>query len=82
MLDHIAKVGKQYPMKIHLDVGDNELGVFERHIFTRTQEVYDALLSAGFSASEVRNQVIKDGSHDEPSWRSRAADILTWLNRR
>ncbi|NVK24287.1 MAG: alpha/beta hydrolase, partial [Gammaproteobacteria bacterium] len=80
MVEYAKQKGKQKPIKIHMDMGDNEFGLFGDDILLETKEVYDALLSAGFSQNEIRNQVIKGGTHDEPSWRSRTAEIIEWLN--
>ena len=79
-LDYIKRSHKRLPTKFHMDMGDNEFGLFGDNILKETQEVHDAFISAGFDNSEIRNQVIKGGTHDEPSWRDRTLDILTWLN--
>jgi len=79
-IDYIKNTPKRYAMKFHLDIGDNEFGLFGDNILKETQEVYQALLSVGFEKQELRYQVIKGGTHDEPSWRSRTKDILLWLN--
>ena len=78
-LAFIANTPKRLPMRFHIDMGDNEFGLFGDDILIETQEVYDALLNTGFNQSELRYQVIKGGTHDEPSWRARTQDILEWL---
>ncbi len=80
LVDYIKATPKRFPMKFYMDIGDNEFGVFNKDILKETQEVYDALLSAGFDRKELRYQVIKDGTHDETSWRNRTENILLWLN--
>lgn len=79
-LEFIAQTPKRMPVRFHMDMGDNEFGLFGDDILNETQEVHDALIKSGFAPSNVRYQVIKGGTHDEPSWRSRTRDILTWLN--
>ncbi len=79
-IDYIKQTPKRQPMKFHIDMGDNEFDLFGDNILKETQEVYEALLSAGFKKQELRYQIIQGGTHDEPSWRSRTEDILLWLN--
>ncbi|WP_394221317.1 alpha/beta hydrolase [Alteromonas gracilis] len=79
-IDYINTTPKRHPVRFHMDMGDNEFGLFGDDILDETQEVHDALLAAGFAPENVRYQVIKGGTHDEPSWRSRTLGILTWLN--
>lgn len=80
-LEFIANTPKKQPVRFHIDMGDNEFGLFGEDILKETQEVHDALVTAGFSKSDVRYQVIAGGTHDEPSWRARTRDILEWLNK-
>jgi len=80
LIEYIKNTPKKYAMKFHLDIGDNEFGLFGDNILKETQEVYQTLLSVGFEKQELRYQVIKGGTHDEPSWRNRTKDILLWLN--
>ncbi|WNC72303.1 alpha/beta hydrolase-fold protein [Thalassotalea psychrophila] len=80
-IDYIKQTPKKYPMKFHIDIGDNEFGLFGDNILKETQEVYEELLLAGFNKPELRYQIIQGGTHDEPSWRSRTEDILLWLNK-
>lgn len=80
LIEFIEATPKRLPVKFHMDMGDNEFGLFGDDILIETQEVHDALIKAGFLPANVRNQVIKGGTHDEPSWRSRTRDILEWLN--
>jgi len=79
-LEYIGQNKKHFNTRFHMDMGDNEFGLFGDDILTETQEVYEQYLKSGFTKSEVRNLVIKGGTHDEPSWRNRTLDILTWLN--
>lgn len=80
LINYINQTPKRFPMKFHMDMGDNEFGLFGDAILEETEEVYISLRKAGFKKSELRNQVIKGGTHDEPSWRNRTEDILMWLN--
>lgn len=80
LINYIKQTSKQFPMKFYFDIGDNEFGLFGDDIIKETFEVYEALLSIGFEKHELRYQVIKGGTHDEPSWRKRTEDILLWLN--
>lgn len=79
-LTYIKQSRKQFATKFYMDMGDNEFGLFGNDILTETQQVHDTLLQVGFTKSELNYQVIKGGTHDEPSWRNRTLDILTWLN--
>jgi len=81
-IDYIKHTPKRQPMKFHIDMGDNEFDLFGDNILKETQEVYEALLSAGFKKQELRYQIILGGTHDEPSWRSRTEDILLWINKK
>ena len=80
MLDFIKATGKKYPMKIHLDMGDQEFGLFGENILNETQEVYSTLIESGFSENEIRYQVIEGGVHSEDNWRLRTENIIKWLN--
>lgn len=80
LLDYIEHTPKKWPMKFHIDIGDNEFGLFGDNILKETSEVYTTLLAAGFDKDELRYQEIKGGTHDESSWRKRTEDILLWLN--
>jgi len=81
LIDYLKQTPKQLPMKIHVDIGDNEFGLFGDNIVKETEEVYQTLLASGFTEQELRYQVIAGGTHDEPSWRARTEDILVWLNK-
>ncbi len=82
MLSYIAEVGRKHPMRIHLDIGDQEGYLMSDTILSDTKAVRNALIKVGFDADSIRCQVIKGGLHSEDSWRLRTEDILKWLNGR
>ena len=78
-VNYIKSTKKRLPTKFYMDMGDNEFGLFGNDILKETAEVEQLLLQSGFTDKEVNNQVIKGGTHDEPSWRARLLTILEWL---
>ena len=78
-INYIKSTNKRLPTKFYMDMGDNEFGLFGDDILNETAQVKHYLLQSGFNEAEVKNQVIKGGTHDEPSWRLRLLAILQWL---
>lgn len=78
-INYIKQTPKRLPAKFYMDMGDNEFGLFGDNILEETAEVEQYLLQSGFSRTEVSNQVIRGGTHDEPSWRGRLLSIIEWL---
>lgn len=78
-LAYIEQSNKRLPTKFYMDMGDNEFGLFGPDILDETAEVKQYLLGSGFDNSEVNNQVVRGGTHDEQSWRARLLLILKWL---
>lgn len=78
-INYIKQTPKRLPTKFYMDMGDNEFGLFGDDILEETAEVKQSLLQSGFTKEEVNNQVIRGGTHDEPSWRGRLLAILEWL---
>ena len=80
LLNYIKQRKQELPTRFYMDMGDNEFGLFGDNILNETKEVHDTFIKAGFSPQNLRYEVIQGGTHDEPSWRNRTLDVLTWLN--
>lgn len=65
--------GKSGPMKIYVDLGDQELG------FGPLQPLHDALREVGFSTDELEFRLIPGGRHRISDWGKRFPDALLWL---
>lgn len=72
---HVANKGKQADMRIYLLGGVNE----SASMVANLQQMYQTLLSAGFSEEELFLVTHPDGAHSEWYWRREFGAAFDWL---
>ncbi|MBL7032704.1 MAG: esterase [Candidatus Delongbacteria bacterium] len=78
--EFIAKQGRQYPLRVYLDMGDREGGAYDAVAAVQAvQRTVQLMQAAGFGADELRLEIIPGGRHNESSWQAQMEDILIWL---
>lgn len=71
----VSKVGRHYPMKIYLTVGQKEGSGTVR----RTEEMFQTLTHAGFPQHELYLGVRNQGKHDEAFWQQEFEVCYRWF---
>lgn len=71
---YTASRGKTGQSRIILLAGEGE-----ETIATGTQEMYDLLLEEGFTADQLRMEIVPDGEHSEWFWAREFKDAFMWL---
>ena len=75
VFSHVSTTGKEADMRIYLLAGEQEgAGVVED-----LQQMYNTLLSSGFSSDEVQFVTHPDGQHSEWYWAREFPDAYEWL---
>jgi len=78
--EYITASGRRQPMRIYLDMGTREGAAFDTlEAVNSVRQVAAALRKGGFSAEEVRLDIITGGIHHESAWRERLEPVLLWL---
>lgn len=77
LLRFIRETGKQHDMRIYLDIGEQELDF--PGVVRDNQRLYETLMSAGFSPSELALTIDPEGTHNEAAWRRRFPQAFRWL---
>ncbi|MBK9338432.1 MAG: T9SS type A sorting domain-containing protein [Lewinellaceae bacterium] len=72
---HILGTGKRNNVKVYFLAGGQEPAYVAQDI----QKVTNAMLQAGFDASEMTTHLPADGQHSEWFWRREFADAYQWL---
>ncbi len=73
----IRDTGKSYSMKVYLDAG--KLEGSNESVVVDTQNVYNTMLSSGFSSSDINFVIDPNGTHSEYYWSMRFPNAFTWL---